>query len=231
MKDRLFSLTTIIMILVAVVMLFELSDLDAYVQQYLYNAESNSWLIDRDEPILHFILYSGIKKLFIMIVLMLLFLIILFRKVSWVKNNLKGLIIVVMSCFVIPLTVGAIKGSTNMPCPNQIVEFGGDYTKIGLFEKADQSKDEINFKCYPAGHASGGFALLSLLFLFKSSGSKRVTLISVLALSWSIATYKMFIGDHFLSHTIVTMLLSWIIVLIIVRFVNYTEGRYFTKDI
>jgi len=37
------------------------------------------------------------------------------------------------------------------------------------------------------------------------------------------------IGDHFLSHTIVTMLLAWIIVLLINSWVSYIESRFFNK--
>jgi membrane-associated PAP2 superfamily phosphatase len=29
--------------------------------------------------------------------------------------------------------------------------------------------------------------------------------------------YKMIIGDHFLSHTVITMIFAWLIILIIVR--------------
>ena len=33
-------------------------------------------------------------------------------------------------------------------------------------------------------------------------------------------TYKMLLGDHFLSHTIITMLMAWLTILIIVKFVQ-----------
>ena len=37
---------------------------------------------------------------------------------------------------------------------------------------------------------------------------------------WSTGTYKILIGDHFLSHTVVTMLLAWLIILTIVGLVR-----------
>jgi len=75
-------------------------------------------------------------------------------------------------------------------------------------------------KCWPAGHASGGFALLSLFFLFKSRKNKKIAIITALSVGWAMGLYKMVIGDHFLSHTIITMMLAWLIVLIIAKFVD-----------
>jgi membrane-associated PAP2 superfamily phosphatase len=46
-----------------------------------------------------------------------------------------------------------------------------------------------------------------------------------MALAWSMGTYKMLIGDHFLSHTIVTMLLSWLIILMVAKFVRNTRDE------
>jgi len=231
MQSRFPTLPITILLLALTIALFEFSNLDSAVQRLFYFYESQTWIIDRNEPVMYFLLYSGIKKLFVGFVLVSLFAIIFLRKQVWVKDNLRGLIIVLLSCIVIPISVGALKDSTNMPCPKQIVEFGGEYNKIGLFEKIDQSDQQVQFRCYPAGHASGGFALLSLLFLFKGRKAKKIVLSSVLILGWSIATYKMLIGDHFLSHTIVTMLLSWAIILIIVRLVSYIKDRKLLKDL
>ncbi|SFV54930.1 PAP2 family protein [hydrothermal vent metagenome] len=39
-------------------------------------------------------------------------------------------------------------------------------------------------------------------------------------IGWSMGLYKMMIGDHFLSHTLITMVLAWLIILIIAKIVN-----------
>ncbi|KAB7890023.1 PAP2 family protein, partial [Poseidonibacter ostreae] len=44
-----------------------------------------------------------------------------------------------------------------------------------------------------------------------------------LTVGWSMGTYKMLIGDHFLSHTIITMLIAWLLVLIIYKIINSIE--------
>jgi membrane-associated PAP2 superfamily phosphatase len=77
-----------------------------------------------------------------------------------------------------------------------------------------------NQLCFPAAHASGGFALLSLFFLFKTRKNKMLALAAAMTTGWTTGLYKMLIGDHFLSHTIVTMLLAWLIILIIARTIH-----------
>jgi membrane-associated PAP2 superfamily phosphatase len=76
-------------------------------------------------------------------------------------------------------------------------------------------------KCWPAGHASGGFALLSLIFLFHSRKNKIIAGSIAMVIGWSMGSYKMLIGDHFLSHTTITMILAWLLILLIARGVDW----------
>ena len=221
---------TLIYLMIAIVF-FEWSDLNFFVQNYFYNVESKTWLIDRNDPVLELVFYSGIKKIFVASILFLLFSLVFLRRFSWVKNNTKGLVIVVLSSIIVPLTVGALKNTTNMPCPNQLVEYGGPYQHIGLFEQLTEQQQRPTTKCYPAGHASGGFSLLALLFLVTASRSKKIILALVMTLGWSTAAYKMAIGDHSLGHSVITMILAWLIILIISFVIEKIENRFFNKNI
>ena len=84
---------------------------------------------------------------------------------------------------------------------------------IRLFESyAENQRPAEKQQCFPAGHASGGFALMALYFLFKSKRNRRYGLVSGIVTGWIMGSYKMFIGDHFLSHTLVTMISAWLII-------------------
>ena len=85
-------------------------------------------------------------------------------------------------------------------------------------------------KCWPAGHASGGFALMALFFFFKNPRNQFFGLIGAITLGWSMGTYKMLLGDHFLSHTIITMILAWIIILTIVKLTQLKEKEKLEKS-
>ncbi len=213
------------------VVIFEFLPIDSVVQSWLYSSDMQTWIINKNDPVLELVFYSGIKIVFIASILFLLFSLIFLRRFNWVKDNIKGLVIVVLSSFIVPLSVGALKSSTNMPCPNQLIEYGGTYQQTGLFEQLTEQQQRPATKCYPAGHASGGFSLLALFFLVAASRSKKIVLALVMIVGWSTAGYKMAIGDHFLGHGVVTMVLAWLIILIIVSGVEKIEARFFNKNI
>ena len=203
------------------IILFELTPIDIIVQNYFFNFDTSSWIWDNKEPISKFLFYDGIKKTLILFVFLILCSLIFFRNKEIIKTYKKGLVIVLLSAIIIPVTIGALKATTNMPCPKNIEYFGGSYPDVKLFDSYHiafvQNK---KIKCWPAGHASGGFALLSLFFLFKKRIHQIYALSFALTVGWSMGTYKMLIGDHFLSHTIITMLIAWLLILIIYKIIN-----------
>jgi membrane-associated PAP2 superfamily phosphatase len=213
-------------LLIAVIALFQFTQLDITVQNFFYNFETKTWLIDKNEPILKFFLYDGLKTALIIFAVAILFSLILFRKKAIIQKYKKGLMIVLASAIFVPLLIGSLKAITNTPCPCNIVNFNGTYPDIKVFDS--YPKDFVQTskaKCWPGGHASGGFALMALFFLFKTSTNKKRALITGLVVGWSMGTYKMLLGDHFLSHTIITMIIAWLIILIIVKLTQFKKRQ------
>ena len=100
-----------------------------------------------------------------------------------------------------------------MACPHALSRFGGSVPYVKLFDSYPPAqRPDHQQRCYPAGHASGGFALMSLCYLFGTPRRRRIAVLSGVAAGWITGLYKMVIGDHFLSHTIVSMLMAWIII-------------------
>ena len=64
---------------------------------------------------------------------------------------------------------------------------------------------------------------------FDKNNFKRA-LIGALAVGWSMGTYKMLLGDHFLSHTIITMIIAWFIILIIVKSMQFKQRQKLEKS-
>lgn len=218
-------------LLIVVICLFQFTNLDIFVQSHFYNYELKSWFIDKNEPILKFLLYDGLKKAIIIFNVLILIALLFFRKKQLIQEYKKGLIIVLLSSIIIPSFIGTLKAITNTPCPCNLVEFGGEYPEKKLFDSYPENfVQKSKVKCWPAGHASGGFALMSLFFLFKTPKNRKIALAIVLVLAWSMGNYKMLLGDHFLSHTIITMLLSWLIISIIVKFTTYLQRRNIEKS-
>lgn len=207
-------------ILFASMFLFEMTNIDLIIQEYFYDFKLNEWIISRDNAILKLIFYDGIKIFLIVFAVAILIVLISCRKKQFIQNYKKGLLIVVISAVAVPSIIGGLKMLTNTPCPKNIINFNGCYPYVKVFTPYPpdfHQKEKI--ECFPAGHASGGFALLSMFFLFKKSRNRTIALLSAIAVGWSMGIYKMLIGDHFLSHTVITMILSWLTILIVVRFV------------
>jgi len=212
------------LLLIFTVIFFGMTKIDIMVQNIFFDNSNQTWILDRNLQPYKFIFYDGIKKLLIFVALSFLMTLIFLRKNSIIKNYKKGLLLVVLSAICIPLTIGALKKVTNMPCPKNEIHYGGIYPSSKVWEHYPKEfKQPSSIKCFPAGHASGGFALLSLFFLFKRRRNKILALIGALTIGWSMGLYKMFIGDHFLSHTLLTMIIAWLIILIIQKILNRND--------
>ena len=219
-------------LLIAVITLFEFTELDIFVQNFFYNFETKSWIIDKNEPILKFFFYDGFKLLIIIFGVAILFSLIFLKRNRLIQEYRKGLIIVLLSGIFVPLIIGSLKDITNTPCPCNIVHFNGVYPENKVFEHYPKDfVQKSKVKCWPAGHASGGFALMALFFLFKTPKNQKRALIGALIIGWSIGTYKMLLGDHFISHTIITMLMAWLIILLIVKSIEKFERSKLEKQI
>ena len=217
-------------LLIAVIALFQFSNLDIFVQSFFYNFDKKNWLIDKDEPILKFFFYDGIKNLLLLFGVAILLSLIFFRKNSLIQEYKKGLIIVLLSAIFVPVIIGSLKAITNTPCPCNIVYFNGTYPEKKVFDSYPKDfVQKSKVKCWPAGHASGGFALMALFFLFKTPKNQKRALVAALIIAWSMGTYKMLLGDHFISHTVITMLMAWLIILIIVKFVQIKQREDIEK--
>ena len=212
-------ITTILTVIV--VILFGIFSLDTTIQDNFFNSYTNTWILDSNLQPYKFIFYDGIKKLLVLFALSLLVLSMLFYKTKIIQTYKHGIIIVILSAIIIPFSIGGLKKITNMPCPKNEIIYGGKMIRTAVWERYTSPYDKMpTIKCWPAGHASGGFALLSLFFLFKTRKNKLISLAFALTIGWSMGSYKMLIGDHFFSHTVITMMLSWLIILIIALITN-----------
>ncbi len=186
-----------------------MSGLDYYLAHSFY--DGNGWLVDAREPALRFIFYILPKWLLAGFAgsMVMLFALSFFRKSLRQFRSRRQFFVILCAAFV-PLIVGVGKKLTNIHCPYQLAEFGGFFTDGPIFDFSGAKSGA----CFPAGHASGGFALLLLVPLAAPGKQRVAALIFALATGWIMGGFQMLNGRHFLSHTIVTMLLAWIIVVI-----------------
>ncbi|HHJ34498.1 MAG TPA: phosphatase PAP2 family protein, partial [Gammaproteobacteria bacterium] len=200
---------------------FEITPADIWFQNLLFDTQNHAWLLQHPGKLVSFVFYDGIKILLIISALSLLFSLFFFKKNTLIKRYRPGLFIVLLSMIIVPSVIGALKSKTNVACPTDLTTYGGHVPYVRVFESyLEATRPESDQKCFPAGHASGGFALMSLYYLFHSRRNRRRGLIFGFTIGWLMGGYKMLIGDHFLSHTVVTMIIAWLVINLIKRFIS-----------
>ncbi|PRM87422.1 phosphoesterase [Aliarcobacter cryaerophilus] len=215
----------------AVILIFQFTDFDIKFQSLFYNFETKSWILSKDNYLADLIFYSGFKKIFIIFASTILLLCILsfFKRSTILEKYKKGLLIVCLSTILVP-SLASLKSVTNVPCPVDIIEFGGDFIDVKILES--YPKDYIQEKkqrCWPAGHATMGFSLMALYFLFKKPRNQKIALAFGITVGVLTGGYKILIGDHFLSHTLVTMILACLVILIIHKLIIKENFEKSTK--
>ncbi|MCA9321941.1 MAG: TolC family protein, partial [Planctomycetes bacterium] len=124
-----------------------------------------------------------------------------------------------VACLVtVPVIVGIGKETTGVYCPRQIERYGGSHPYVRVFEANPPSlAGAKRGHCFPAGHPSGGFALMGLFFVAARTRRKWAGLGLGIACGSVMGAYQMLKGAHYLSHVVTTALLAWLIVLLLER--------------
>lgn len=211
--------------LIFVLLLFHVTDLDMTVQDKLFQFDSAQWLLDKRDPVLRMAFYDGPKTVLTLLAKIALLALILFRSADLIGEYRQGLAIVLLSVAITVAMVGGLKSLTNVPCPNDLSHFGGEYPYVTFLHRVAAAVQLDRVRCFPAGHASGGFALLSLFFLFKRRRNRWIGFGVGMALGWAMGLYKMLIGDHFLSHTLVSMCLAWLVSIFVAAIIYRLSSR------
>lgn len=197
----------------------EHSRLDVYISRLFYT--NGQWLLEKGGEPYALIFYNGPKLLLILLaVYLMVVLTIKYRQPSrdipstqssqldnWLNplsvREISYLLIVLIG---VPTVIATLKAVTHVSCPNQLSLFNGELPYLNLWQDII-SRTPV--RCFPAAHASAGFALYGFAYLPRFKRYRVKIIIAVSLLGWTMGLYKMAIGDHFFSHTLVSMLLAW----------------------
>lgn len=183
-------------------------DLDLTLEHYFFDTSNGLWLVEKEDTLPRLFFYYGTKYA---VAAFGVFLIVLLVKRYWTKHstpNPQALFFVITCLALVPSLTAWFKYLTGVPCPYQLQLFGGTFHYYGLFDFhwPDGSKHPA---CFPAGHPSGGFALLCLPLV--TPYKKMATAFAVL-LGTVMSAYQIARGAHFLSHCVTTALLSIVLI-------------------
>jgi len=194
---------------------FELTNADVAVQDRLYDFAADRWLIDAHASLPRGVLYTGPKAALIALGSALLMLALSPEHWRWrgrfAEPARRHLWVALLTLGGVPAAIGQVKAVTNVFSPSEIRRYGGDVRYVRVFDSFPAAERPARAgRSFPAGHASGGFALVAL------GGLARIRRWQIAGFALggvaggAMGFYQMAKGAHYLSHTLVTALLVWI---------------------
>lgn len=218
MKIRWQILITLLL-LAAALLSEQFTPLDVNVQNRFFDFSAGAWLLDPEKNyILHFLLYDGVKAALVVLSVLVLAVFAASFKRRALRRWRYACLLFLLTMALVPLALAGAKKYTHMYCPYQLSLYGGYRPHFKIFEPfpADYNIGYYGKgRCFPAGHASGGFALMCLFFCFKRRKARIWGLAAGVGLGGAMGLYQMLRGEHFLSHTLVSMLGAWLIILLL----------------
>ena len=127
-------------------------------------------------------------------------------------NWLTPSLVVVWSIILVPLSVAAIKAATGVYSPVDLIPYGGKHPHIGFLAQMWLHGRAAGGASFPAGHASGGFALMALYSLPVRRWARRSLFCVGMLAGWGMGLYQMARGEHFLTHTLTAMFMALAII-------------------
>jgi membrane-associated PAP2 superfamily phosphatase len=124
---------------------------------------------------------------------------------SW-RRPLAGLLV---STLLATAVVAWIKSWSNMDCPWDLARYGGAREYIGLLSLRPAGMPRAT--CFPAGHASAGYAWVALYFFLLATRPRWrwLGLAAGVSLGVLFGATQQLRGAHFLSHDLWTAVICW----------------------
>ena len=184
--------------------------LDFRLADALYDLQGDAWSL-KTHPLLETWLHRGGRTLSQWMgggVILLLLASLLLRPLRHWRRPLRYLFLAVAGG---ALAVSVIKQLVPMECPWDLARYGGDWPFVGLLTSRPTGMPDS--ACFPAGHASAGYAWIALYFFLRRVRPRLrwLGLATGLGLGLAFGVTQQLRGAHFLSHDLWTLMLCWTI--------------------
>lgn len=199
------SFCILLAVYLVLMLLLDIGGVDIWLASRFYAAEGYQWAL-KDHWLTEQILHKGARKLnyiFATAVLLTTIYYLWFNKTKpALTKAYSGLTLSLISSFAL---VAYFKAITNIACPWNLALFGGTEPYIHLLQPRPSYLSYS--QCFPAGHASVGYAWLSLYYFFRYSRPKIrfIGLVTGLTGGLVLGVTQQLRGAHFMSHDITTL--------------------------
>jgi len=211
--------------LVIVVLVAGLTDLDMLVQQRLFDSQAGLWLVDQGAFLPRLLLYNFPRVFLAALLLASIWLLArpAHRQAWGLSTRQTGFLVCALA--LVPASANLAKHYSGVPCPYQLEQFGGARPHVPLHRALSSEHDRQAGHCWPSGHASSGFALLSLAFVAPSRRGRRRMLLLSLSAGLVTGSYQVLKGAHFPSHVLATLFLAWLVCVLLAAIFRIGPGH------
>lgn len=161
----------------------------------------------KDNWVLRQVMHTGARYLSWAIMLLLAL------SIWWPVRSLRQLtpqarVQLVVTPLVAALTISILKATSATSCPWDLTEFGGVAHYLSHWTRGP---DGGPGRCFPAGHASAGFAFIGGYLVFRpvAPALARRWLVASLVAGLALGLAQQWRGAHFMSHTLWTGWICW----------------------
>lgn len=211
--------TTLFFCLIGVTIFVDASGFDIFIASKIFNYGNQSWVFKNTwwaKSLLH-----DTAKHLITLALLILLGTGIYQKVVNKKDEsalFLGIAVMLFTSAIISL----IKSISPFACPWDSLGFGGEIPHINIYDYFNL--DDVTYgHCFPGGHASAGYGILSFYFAYRNKRAtlSKVSLAIALTLGATFDIKQQLRGAHFFSHGLWTLIIILFINLVIFHVLDY----------
>lgn len=199
----------------AALLWLETTDIDRSIANWFFDAAAGGFPL-RYNAFLEVVLHHWAKYVVVLIACLVIAAFLLSFIIAPLNPQRRLLLFLALSLALAPAAVSALKWVNNKHCPWDLEEFGGFLPYTRLLEPTPPGLKPGN--CFPASHASAGFALMAFYFVGRARREPRLAwtgLATGLVAGSVLGFGRMLQGAHFLTHTLWAGLVCWAVILIL----------------
>ncbi len=211
-----------VLLAVLLLVVFEASELDRRLSDFFFDPVSASfpW---RHNAWMEAIGHQWLKYPLVLLAAALLVTLVLSLRFPRLRAQRKTLLFLLLAMALGPAAVSFLKDTTNKHCPYDLQIYGGSAPYVRLLEQAPP--DAPPGRCFPGGHASGGFALMAFYFVWRRRRPRLAfgALVGGFAYGFALGFTRLMQGAHFLSHNLWAAVVCWFVIIILYRLLLWDE--------
>lgn len=198
-------LPSCVFILIAIA--FELGGVDIWLADKFYAWEGGTWAL-KNAWITSTIIHQTGKKFSLLIAVIILAALCISYFSQYFRQYRRELVYLLLAAGGGSVLISILKSISHVSCTWDFSRYGGTMEYAGVYTQIlNMSGDN----CFPAGHASGGYAWLAFYFLgvYKQSKWRWAGLGFALSVGLVFGISQQLRGAHFITHDLWTLAICW----------------------